>query len=271
MPIQPPKNIYWTSAAGPATTIPVTVRFCTFERLLTSYVFLGAPAELPRDDPELLSLLADLGLPDQPDSIQTLLSYLFEGMLHMANTRSAQHRPILGGWQQPNSFRKADLEQFFYDEQQVQQATSMQAYQPLAGDIRQLYRLARTAQKDYQGQRREAWRAKHVALATALLRVYEVGVRLCEIGGRWFAEVCFRRLFRALWAEQFGPQVGYPEVVQPFIERVKLTLVLRNSIVKLLRAERQAGWEVAPPFGEMVAAWEGGEWPQSLHSLESQE
>ncbi|HEY7126704.1 MAG TPA: hypothetical protein VH540_22395 [Ktedonobacterales bacterium] len=271
MPIQPPRNIYWTSAAGPATTIPPSVLFCTFRRLLTSYMFIGAPDDLPRDDPELLTLLAGLGLPDLPDSLQTLLSYLFAGMLQMATRRSEQHRPILGGLKQPNSFRKADLEQFFYEEEQVLKATSMQAYQPLAGDFRQIYRLLRWAQCDYQGQRREVWRAKHIALSMALLRVYEVGVRLCEIGGRWFAEVCLRRLFRELWQEQFGSKVSYPEAVKPFIERVKVTLVLRNSVIKLLRGEREAGLEVAPPFGEVVGAWEGGEWPRSLNSQVSQE
>jgi hypothetical protein len=271
MPIRTPQNIYWTCGAGPATTIPPTTLFCTFQRLLTSYVFLGAELDLPRDDPELLALLGELDLPTLPDSIQTLFCYVFEGLLKMANTRAAQHRPLLGGWKQPNRGVKADLEQFSYEEEQVLTAPSVRCYQPLAGDVRQIYRLARAAQKDYQGSRREAWRAKHVALAEALLRVYEVGVRLCEIGGRWFAEVCVRRVFRELWEEQFGPKVDYPDELRPYIERVKLTLLLRNCVIRLLRPERQAGQEVAEPFREMMGAWEGGEWPQSLNGPVSEE
>jgi hypothetical protein len=269
--LKKPPHAYWTTAAGPATTIPSTVLFCTLSRILTTYVFIGAKPDLPTDDPELLGLLADLDLPELPDSIQTLLGSLLEGFLKMANARSARHKPILGGWQRPNPCTRADLDQFFYDERELALARSIQLYAPLAEDFRQIYRLARSAQRDYQGQRRAAWREKHKALAQALLRVWEVGVRLCEIGGRWFAEVCFRHLFRELWAEQFVTKVEYPEDLAPFLAPVKLTLVLRNAIIRLLRPEREAGFDVPPPFADMFRAWEAGEWPQSLNSLVTQE
>ena len=265
------KNIYLTTGAGPATTIPPTVAFCTLARFFSSYPFIGASDELPTYDPELLDSLAELELPEQPDSIQTLFCYVLEGFLKMANSRSAAHKPVLGGWKQPNRCVKADLEQYLYDQNEVDTARSIQAYKPLTSDLRQVYRLARAAQLDYQGQRREAWRVKHLALAEALLRVHQLGIRLCEIGGRWFAEVCLRQVFRELWEEQFGPKVGYPEDLQPFLNKVRVPLMLRAAILRALLPERFAKFEVAPPFAEMVSAYEAGERPQSLSTFVSDE
>jgi hypothetical protein len=272
------RNIYMTTGAGPATTIPPTVAFCTLARFFSSYVFIGAPDDLPTDDPELLDSLADLGLPEQPNSIQTLLHYVLEGFLKMANSRSAAHKPVLGGCRapalrgkQPNRYARADLEQYRYDQNEVDMARSIQAYKPLKNDLRQVYRLARAAQLDYQGQRRDAWRAKHLALAEALLRVHQLGWRLCEIGGRWFAEVCLRQVFRELWEEQFVANVDYPEAIQPFLKKVRLPLMLRAVILRALLPDRFANFEVAPPFAEMVSAYEAGEFPQSLSTYVSDE
>ncbi len=260
-----------TTGAGPATTIPPTVAFCTLARFFSSYVFLGASDELPTYDPELLDSLDDLDLPEQPDSIQTLLHYVLEGFLKMANSRSAAHQPVLGGWKQPNRCTRADLEQHLYDQNEVDTARSIQAYKPLKNDLRQVYRLARAAQLDYQGQRRDAWREKHLALAEALQRVHQLGWRLCEIGGRWFAEVCLRRVLRELWDEQFVTKVDYPEDLQPFLQKVRVPLMLRAPILRALLPERFARFEVAPPFAEMVSAYEAGERPQSLSAFVSDE
>lgn len=90
-----------------------------------------------------------------------------------------------------------------------------------------------------------------------------LGVHLCEMAERWFAEVCVRRICRDLWAEQFGKQVAYPEALKPYLEPVKLTLEQRNFILWSLRLERKAGLE-PPPFEEMVAAYMAGEEPQDV-------
>jgi hypothetical protein len=216
-------------------------------------------------------LLFKLPIPDSSDSIQTLLCYLMEGFLLMADERSHQHWPVLGSWRQPNRCTKADVKQFLYKERALVEMKSGELSDELGEDIRQLYRLARAAQLDYQHDRREAWKERHKALAKCLLRVHQMSLQLCEIGGRWFAEVCLRRLFRDLWAGQFGPKVDYPEALKPFIESVKLTLELRNEIARALGPERQAALEVALPFVEMMAAYEAGEWPQSLSATVSEE
>jgi hypothetical protein len=258
------KNAYLTTPAGPATTLPMTMPFRTLLSMLTRYVFLGQDAPAPCEDIEMYDLLLKMPVPDWADSIQTLLAHLMEGFLLMADARSHQHKSVLGGWRHPNRYTKDDLEQFLYKESTLVQAKSIELYSTLEEDVRQAYRLARSAQVDYQQERREAWRGKHKALAKCLLRVHQQGIQLCEIGGRWFAEVCLRRLFRELWEDQFGPKVAYPEALQPYIEEVKLTLDQRGAVLRALLPEREAGWEVPEPFGEMVTAYELGEWPQSL-------
>jgi hypothetical protein len=187
-----------------------------------------------------------------------------QGCLLMANARADQHRPILGGWAQPNRCTKADLAQYLYDAAEVEAAPSLLLYRPLARDIRQVYRLGRAALKDYQGKRRDAWKLKHLAFAEALQRVHQVGVRLCLIAGRWFAEVCLRRVFREVWREQFGPKVAYPEALKPFLEKVQVTLLMRNVVVQHLRPERAAGYLPPASFEELVLAHEAGEWPPEL-------
>jgi hypothetical protein len=259
------------TAALSATTLPPNTPLCTILRLLTTYVFLGRDAPTPTEDMDLYDLLLKLPIPDSYDSLQTLLSYVLEAFLLMADERSFRHRPVLGGWRQPNRCTKADVKTFRYKEKSLASLPSSELYTLLARDLRQLWRLARAAQLDYQHERREAWKLKHPALAACLLRVHQVALALSEIGGNWFAEVCLRRCFRDLWAEQFGRRVTYPDALAPSIEPVRLTLALRNAIIIRLRPEREEGFEPPAPFAEMFHAWEAGEWPQSLTSDISEE
>jgi hypothetical protein len=262
---------YLTSHDGPATTIPRTTEFCTILRVLTSYGFLGREAPAPCEDMRMYQLLFKVDIPDSCDSIQTLCCHLLEGLLLMADERHFRHRPVLGGWQRPNRCTRADLKQFVYSERELRQMSSGEIYSALEEDIRQMYRLGRAAQLDYQKQRHAPWKKRHVALAWCLVRVVQLGLHLCEIAERWFAEVCLRRLFRDVWGEMFGHRVAYPDALKPLIEPVKLTLEQRNAIVEALRKERKAGKDVAPPFAEVLAAYDAGEWPQDLKAQASEE
>jgi hypothetical protein len=271
MPKQQHQHSGRQTTPEPTTTLPPTTPLCTVLRLLTTYGFLGREAPAPCEDMDLYDVLLKLDIPDSYDAIQTLLCLLMEGMLLMADERSHRHRPVLGGWQRSNRCTKADVQQWLYKERELMQMSSGEIYDALREDIWQLYRLGRAAQRDYKKQRREAWKKKHKALAKCLLRVHQLGTQLSEIGGGWCAEVCLRRLFRELWAEQFGRRVAYPDALTPYIEQVKLTLEARNAVVRRLTAEREAGGEIAEPFLGVLAAYDAGEWPQALSALVSQE
>ncbi len=227
--------------------------------ILYRYLALGGPAWLrgPENFRPLLHLFFYQHYFIQEGYVSTLLCVLIPLFLEMMDRQHACKKAVYGGWQHPNRFTPADLNQEPADREALKRLGTDALFRLLKEELRLLFRLLRAAQEAYRKEftYENGWQPIHKAAMIVLLRVAQISAALRGKGSRFLAEECVRYQARVVWNEQFS-RARPPKAHRHWLEPIKdMPPNGKKSITIHLWKEQAAGRPIPAPFVQRFPKW----------------
>ncbi|HEY7123039.1 MAG TPA: hypothetical protein VH540_03720 [Ktedonobacterales bacterium] len=124
----------------------------------------------------------------------------------------------------------------------------------LKREMPRLFRLILEAQDAHEEELSLYWKACHVAIGIALLRVQALWVALRKVSTSWFALVCLRWALRSGWETFCGPRT-LSKAARLWLGAVPITLKQERELFRLLLLSGENAGPPPEPFADVVKCW----------------